>query len=226
MAVTVLPLAYLGNTHYFAKMLGEDCIIDLHEHYRKQSYRSRCEILSPGGITPLTVQIKNPGNWPKTTVRDVRIDYSKRWQHQHWNSIVASYASAPYFDHFAPLFEPFYTRRFEFLADLNTGLLEIVIKLLGADMPRFSEKYIEPGEGIDDWREGISPKPQYALPDPKFRPQPYYQPFPLSEGIAPSHGGFVPGLSIIDLLFCEGLQAWEILRRSYLPSTDLAPDSL
>ena len=73
----------------------------------------------------LTVHVRN-ANRPRQPVRDVRIDYSKRWQHQHWGALVASYKGSPYFDFYAEYFEPFYRREYGFLADYNRGLLELL----------------------------------------------------------------------------------------------------
>jgi hypothetical protein len=207
--MNVLPLTYLGNVQWFSKLCFTDCVIDPHEHYVKQSYRNRCRILTANGPATLVVNTVKTSNWSKASVRDTRIDYSRRWQHEHWNSLVSSYRGSPYFDHFAPEFERFYRERFDFLYDLNASLLSTVMRLLGSDAPmRFSEKYIEPGQpGITDWRNSISEKPRLSRPDPSFDPAPYWQVFS-------DRAQFVPNLSVIDLLFCEGPATLEVIRRS------------
>lgn len=215
--MNILSLAYLGNIRYFTKLCFTDCIIDIHEHYVKQSYRTRCDILTANGPTPLIINTVKGSNSDKVSVKDTRIDYSKRWQHQHWQSLVSSYKSSPYFDYFADIFAPFYSKRYDFLLDFNTELLHNVLKLLGSDIcPRFSDKYIDirehsgEGSGIiyNDLRNGISPKPRLSLPDAGFTPEHYWQVF--SDKL-----GFVPNLSVIDLLFCEGPSGLEVIRKSF-----------
>jgi len=209
----VLSLAYAGNIEWFCHLLGGDCIIDLHEHYHKQSYRSRCLIMTANGVVPLSVQVARPDNWPKTAMRNVRLDYSKRWQHQHWTSIVSAYRNSPYFDHYAGALEPFYHRRFDFLADLDAALLDALLTALGSDLkPRYSERYIDTdevhlhaGERVEDLRYSRSTAPTY---DPHFAPQEYYQVFSDRQP-------FAPNLSVVDLLMCEGPGAMEILRQSH-----------
>ena len=204
---TVLSLTYLPNVQWLGKLCAGGGVIDLGEHYVKQSYRNRCEILTPGGRTALTVNTVK-GN--KQPMKDVRIDYSKRWQHQHRQAIVSAYASAPYFDHYWPEFEPFFTRRHDFLRDLNAGLLETILRLLGSDMqPVYSETYVEPTTGLVDLRDAISPKPRLSRPDPQFRPERYWQVF--CDKLP-----FEPNLSVIDLLMCEGPHALSVVRRSAL----------
>ncbi len=204
---TVLSLTYLGNIQWVGKLCAGGCVIDLGGHYVKQSYRNRCEILAPGGRTALTVNTVK-GN--KQPMKDVRIDYSKRWQHQHRQAIVSAYANAPYFDHYWPELEPFFTRNHEFLRDLDAGLLENILRMLGSDVsPVYSETYVEPAPGFADLRDAISPKPRLSRPDPLFRPERYWQVF--CDKLP-----FEPNLSVIDLLFCEGPHALSVLRRSTL----------
>ena len=113
---TILPLAYLPSVEYFTHLLRGGCVVDLGEHFVKRSERNRARILASDGVMELTVHVRN-ANRPRQPVRDVRLDYSKRWQHQHWGALVASYRSSPYFDFYAGRFEPFYRREWEFLAD-------------------------------------------------------------------------------------------------------------
>lgn len=207
--MNILSLTYLGNIQWFAKLCFSDCVIDVHEHYVKQSYRNRCNILTANGPASLTVNTVKASNWDKVSVRDTRIDYSKRWQHLHWQSLVSSYRSSPYFDHYAPEFEPFYQKRYEFLFDLNMELVEMVLRLIGCDKKvEVTDRYVDvvPPDA-HDWRNGMSDKPRLSRPDPAFSAEPYWQVF--SDRME-----FVPNLSIVDLLFCEGPDSLDILRRS------------
>ena len=116
--MTILPAAYLPSIEYCARWAQGPCVVDGGEHFVKRSERNRTHILTAGGVLALTVQAVR-ANRPRTPMRDVRIDYSKRWQHQHWTALVSAYKASPYFDHYAPRFEPFYTRRYEFLFDYD-----------------------------------------------------------------------------------------------------------
>lgn len=211
--MNILSLTYLGNVQWFAKLCAGGCVIDLGEHYVKQSWRNRCEVLTAGGRTALTVNVATG----RAAMRDMRIDHSKRWQHAHRLTIVSAYGNAPYFDHYWPSLEPFFMRRYEYLRDLNGDILDAVLRIMGNPVvPVYSEAYIEPSDGWNDLRDAISPKARLARPDPCFRPEPYWQVF--------SPAGFMPNLSIIDLLMCEGPQTLEILRRSTVAAGQSAPD--
>lgn len=211
--MNILSLTYLGNIRYYSKLCFSDYVIDIHEHYLKQSYRNRCDILAVNGPVPLVVNVIKGSNTDKPAVKDVRIDYSKRWQHTHWQALVSSYRNSPYFDYYRDTFEPFYRRKYDFLLDLNVELMQTVLKLMGnrAEM-RFSDGYIDPCDlpadgSVTDLRDAISPKPRLNRPDPSFNPAPYWQVF--SEKMP-----FVPNLSVIDLLFCEGPGSPDIISAS------------
>ena len=93
--MTILPAAYLPSVAYVAHLLRDECVIDVGEHYVKRSQRNRARILTAHGPMDLTVHLRD-ANRPQTPVRDVRIDYSKRWQHQHWLALVSAYGLSPY----------------------------------------------------------------------------------------------------------------------------------
>lgn len=191
--MTILPIAYMPSVEYVARLLREESVVDLGEHYIKRSQRNRAQILSANGVMSLTVNVEN-ANRPRQMIKDVRIDYSKRWQHQHWVSIMSAYKSSPYFDHYAHLLEPFYKREWRYLVDYNMEYLSTLLRLLGVeDKVNISEKYVAAREGDVDLR----PKHNEGS---TFVAEPYFQVF--SDRMP-----FVANLSILDLLLCEGPQA-------------------
>ena len=195
--MTILPATYLGSVEYFARLLRGECVIDLGEHFVKRSERNRAYIMTANGILPLTVNVCN-ANRPRTPVRDIRIDYSKRWQHLHRTAIVSAYRSSPYFDHYAGLLMPFYERRFDFLADYDIQLTQLLMRAAHIDRElRISEAYIECGPDDLDLR----PKKREST----FVCPPYYQLFG-------DRFAFAPNLSFLDLLFAEGPSSTDVLR--------------
>ena len=195
---TILPLAYLPSVEYFTHLLRGGCVVDLGEHFVKRSERNRTRILAADGVMELPVHVRN-ANRPRQPMRDMRLDYSKRWQHQHWGALVASYKSSPYFDFYAERLEPFYRRQWEFLADYNLSLLDTVCSLAKVPMPALSENYVDAAAGDLDLR----PKHREG---PAFVAEPYFQVF--SERMP-----FAPNLSFADLLFAEGPASVSVLAR-------------
>lgn len=195
--MVILPSAYMASVGYFAHLLRGDCVIDTGEHFVKRSQRNRAVILSANGPLTLTVPVDH-ANTPRRPMRDVRIDYSKRWQHQHWVSIVSAYRSAPYFDHYAPVVEPFYRRQWRYLLDYNMEYTEALLRMLGAPGPlRVSESYVEAQAGDTDLRPRHNEGPMPCV-------EPYIQVF--SDRMP-----FVPDLSVLDLVMCEGPAAIDVV---------------
>ena len=199
-SVILLSTAYLGNLHYYSKILGGYAVIDTGENYLKQSYRNRCEIFSANGVDTLVIPVLQPSG-VKTATKDIRIDNTKKWQHRHWQAIVSAYRNSPYFFHYEEDFAPFYRKNYDFLVDFNNGLLEVTLRLLKTGIrPAFTKDSPPFGPApyaASDFRITISPKKRLQRPDPSFVPPQYYQVFH-------DRSGFVPNLSILDLLCCEG----------------------
>lgn len=189
----ILPLTYLGSVEWFAALESGDAVIDLGENYVKQSCRNRCRILSANGVMDLTVNVVKGGSMKKRSAKDMRIDYSKRWQHEHLRSIMSAYKASPYYDYFADSLNPLYEKKYEFLADFNLRLVDLILRLSGSDVQiKTSDVYMIASENDMDLRGA-----DFLLPSSSSLFKPYYQVF--SERF-----DFVPNLSIIDLLFCEG----------------------
>lgn len=131
---------------YFWHLAQGGCVVDLGEHFVKRSERNRARILATDGAMELTAHVRHADR-PRQPMRDMRLDYSKRWQHQHWGALTASYKSSPYFDHYARRFEPFYRREYAFLADYDLQLTELLCSLAHIPMPEVSERYVEAAPG-------------------------------------------------------------------------------
>ncbi|MGD0343090.1 MAG: WbqC family protein [Bacteroidales bacterium] len=196
----VLSTAYLPPIEYFAHIKeADEVLIEREENYIKQSYRNRCYILSANKLQHLTVPVYL-GSFHKTHIRDIRIDYSKRWQQVHLRALTSSYCSSPYFIYYFETFEKIIMADHEFLLDLNLELIEAAMKMLDLDRRiSYTSEFMVSRDNNDDFRYAISPKIKSSYPWKK-----YIQVFSSGEG-------FVPGLSIADLLFNEGPDSSEYL---------------
>ncbi len=187
----ILPLAYLGSLEWWRAALSEEAVIDVGEHFVKQSARSRCEIATASGRMTLSANVVKASSIHKRAVKDMRLDYSKRWKHQHAVAIRSAYKSSPYYDYYAHLLEPLFERRYEFLYDMNRDLVEAVRKIGGIKQElRFSEEYIVASAEDIDLRG-------HNFLGPREGEEPYWQVF--SERVP-----FESNCSIIDYIFNEG----------------------
>ena len=194
----LLTTTYFGPIQWYQKLHRMPCIIEQHDHSVKQTYRNRCVIATANGTQTLTVPIERYDG-TKCPMRDIRISDHGNWRHLHWNALVSAYGETPFFEFYADDLRPFFEKRHTFLFDLNLDIMHTMCQLLDVrPQVQLSEHYIVlPSENdeVIDFREAIRPK--HPLPDADFNPTPYYQ-------VRAQRHGFLPNLSILDLLFNEG----------------------
>ena len=191
----LLSTAYLAPVEYYLLMnRSSQVIIEQHDHYIKQTYRNRCRIASANEVQILSIPIEKPDS-PKCLTRDIRIAEHGNWRHLHWNGILSAYNSTPFFEYYADDFRPFYEKQFRFLFDFNEQLRELICSLINiSPAVSYSENFlVDTNASTLDGRDAIHPKKESLRKEFK----PYYQVFE-------SRFGFLPNLSIIDLLFNMG----------------------
>lgn len=162
--------------------------------------------MGPNGVFSLSIPVKKL-HGTKTLMRDVRIDYDTAWNRNHWRSLVASYASSPYFEYMADELAPYYERKYEFLIDLNRELIACCFEIMGLQIPVTCSSSFTEIVNESDPRYFIHPKKKEEVEDPDFLPIEYHQVFS-------DRFGFIPNLTLLDLLFNEGPTVPGILRKS------------
>ena len=202
----VLDLQYLPCIAYFVQFIKFPRIcLDIYENYEKQSYRNRCYVLLSNKVESLTVPVIK-GN-RKQLYKDIKIDYNQKWLLQHGRSISSAYGKAPFYEYFADDFHQVLHKKHPYLLDLNLELLTICLKLLNLSQNfELSNNYLNLTDlkGFQEGRSAIHPKKGFA-PDGQYDTFNYPQVFGKQ---------FVPNLSVLDLLFCEGPNAGFVLKQT------------
>jgi hypothetical protein len=190
----LLSSAYFPPISYISIIYRADnVLIEKEENYLKQTYRNRCKILTANGPTVLTVPVLSGGQ-KKTCIKDIRIDYSKRWQQVHLRALTSAYSSSAFFEYFFDLVEKLISDKEKYLFDLNMKSLEIVLKILRITTPVECTNIFKPVcNDNQDFRYKISPKKIPAVTHLKE----YYQVFG-------NKYGFISDLSVLDLIFNAG----------------------
>lgn len=139
------------------------------------------------------VPVSKP-NGNHTLTKDIRICYREPWQQHHWKSIRTAYSSSPYFHFYADSLEPLFNLRETSLIALNHKILTVVCLITGISISvEYTTEYFRNLPDQQDLRSSISPKKKSRLMFPGEYPQVF------------SHKhGFMPDLSILDLLFNVG----------------------
>jgi len=191
MGTVLLSTTYFGPVQWYQKLHRVEYVqIEQWESFQKQTYRNRCLIATTQGIQALTVPTERGGS---PLIKDTRISDHGNWRHLHWNALQSAYGESPFFEYYQDDIRPFFEQRWDYLLDFNEAIRTKICELIDIQ-PKvsFTEKYI-----VDnfDYRSAIRPK--NPLPDSDFEPKPYYQVYQQKHG-------FLPNLSILDLLFNLG----------------------
>jgi hypothetical protein len=191
----LLPTAYLAPIKYYAILLqAKNCSIEHHEHFVKQSIRNRCEIYGANGELRLTIPKERKGS-SKTIISKIKISYKDDWQKLHWNAIKSAYNSSPFFEYYSNELEVFYQEKENNLIIFNNKLQEVILDLLQEENNSTpTVEYLHSGNFTD-------------LRNNDFKvanPEKYNQVFMEKHG-------FIPNLSILDLLFNLGPETSDYL---------------
>jgi hypothetical protein len=200
--IPLLGTAYFPPIEYFHVLACFPAVaVDACESYQKQSWRNRCTIYSAGGVQALQIPVCHD-NIRSGSVRDIRIDYSREWLHQHRIAIISAYRSSPFFEYYWDGIDAILQSRPEKLFDLNTALTRHIAAEMELRCEILTTDSFVKDAGQLDFRSRIHPK---SKENPVFETKPYYQ-------IFSGKSGFISNLSILDLLFHEGPQAADFLK--------------
>ncbi|MGB4774637.1 MAG: WbqC family protein [Daejeonella sp.] len=193
----IFPLFYLPPVELFSRLLehNPNLLLEKCENFPKQTFRNRASIHSPNGQLDLIIPVVR-GSKVHTLIKDVRISYDFNWQRSHWLSIQTSYHSSAYFEFYEDDFAPFYEKKCTFLFDYTEELFQMLIRLLKLNLSySYTKDYEKHYTDMEDYRFSISPKQKE-----QYSGKTYFQVFE-------ERNGFIPNLSIVDLLFNQGPQS-------------------
>jgi hypothetical protein len=190
--LAVFPTAYFGSILYFKEMAKNNAIlIEAKEHFPKQSYRNRCDILSADGILSLSIPVKKEQG-SKTHTDDVRLANAENWRSRHWRAIKTAYQSAPYFDYYGREVYDLLFSEEDRLLDLNDKITAAILDWLDIPVELKRTESFHPILNDDPRINLVDKNRNTALIE-----APYIQVFPSLEG-------FTMNMSILDAIMCEG----------------------
>lgn len=186
-----MPSVYFGNIMYYQLMHRANTVtIEKYENFEKQTYRNRCEIYGANGKLNLIVPVSKNKDGRKT-IAEARINNHDNWQKIHWRSLESAYRTSPYFEYYENQLKELYQVQFDLLFELNQHIHQTVLNMLKLEINHtFSSSYEKYPLEKQDYRSVFDPK-IITLEKPEVKE--YTQVFSNKHG-------FIPNLSIVDLL--------------------------
>ena len=195
----MIDFKYFGDIYYYLNFIDLSNIeYSSYKPYQRGLQLNRMRLMGANGPLLLTVPLVG-GRAPKQKIRDLQIGYAEPWQRIHWRGIHDNYRKAPWFEDYGPELEQLFQLKEKFLLDLNLKTAEWCLKKLKLKLDILSVDEVESGEETHPF---VQNEPLNLGKD-----------FPIYQQVFSDRHGFVPNLSILDLLLCEGPLAMDYLRR-------------
>ena len=221
----ILQPGYLPWLGFFEQYYRCDVFVIYDDvQYDKDGWRNRNRIKTVTGWQWLTVPVLTSGQ-NKPLVKDTRINNKTNWPKKNLASIQQNYAKAPYFQDYIDAIQQTYTRKWDFLIDLDMHFIRLLAGWLGLEREvRFASElggldagstarlvHICQAVGADIFYEGAAGK--NYLDEAQFEQHGIrleYQQYDHPE-YTQLHGEFVAYMSVLDLLLNHGPESLTIL---------------
>lgn len=202
--ILLLPTYIPSIAQMVAVAQADKVVFEIQDNYQKQTYRNRAYIAHSNGRLLLNIPVKHSKDGQRQKTKEIALENSFPWQKEHWKSFQTAYRTSPYFEYYEDDLAVVFQKKATHLFQFNQEVFDLFHELLELETPYewTSEYHKDPPQ--KDLRFMAQ-----AKKEPNYNFTPYTQ-------VLEAHHGFLPNLSIIDLLCNEGPNAL-----SYLESQKL-----
>lgn len=192
----VFPLLLFPPLEYFVQLkAAKNPVIDLGEHYQKQSERNRFRLMGPNNLQTITLQIEGL-NGVKTPLHQVRL--SKELSlNKLIRTLDTCYNASAFYEHYREeVLELFETGNGK-LSEISWKGLHFICEQFDLDLPSRTEEYVEKDRPdlVMDFRNE-----RFMVSDATKYHQVYQD-----------RHGFIANLSVLDALFNLGNTAQSLV---------------
>lgn len=204
----IFSLAYAGSVRYYAAMLAcKKVIVSIGDRRSKMSWNTNhCNLVGANGKQTLTLPLIKPIEGPVGTLNDVKISEHGDWRRVHWGALFSAYGKSPFFEYISDELQSIYeNHNLDNLVEFNKAIHNLVVEFL--DLPinvTFEAELPQINEDTIDFRGkvGVNKSDKLSF----IQEQTYWQ-------VWQERHGFIPDLSIFDLLMNQGREAIFTLKK-------------
>ena len=206
MTILIHPTYFPNIAHFVAMVKAKETTFEMDDNFLKQTYRNRTYIYGANGKLALNIPVIHSQK-NRQKYRDVKIFNEENWQDVHWKSLLSAYRTSPFFEYYEDELKPLFTNKTESILNFNLKCFEVICDCLQLDLNTSKTKtYQKVVDQKTDFRYLVNAK--------KEMPQQFKN---YTQVFGEKHG-FIPNLSILDLLFNEGPNALNYLESQTLTS--------
>ena len=198
-AILIHPSYFPSILQMVAVSQAKNVVLEVHGNYQKQTYRNRTYIAHNNGALLLNIPIKHNKEGIRPHMSSTSIENDFPWQSHHWKSIQTAYRTSPFFEYYEDDLKHLFTKPVSSLLDLNIQIFHLLCDILGIEVAISKTQDYEHLPKTLDLRSLIEVKNSI-----QYKFETYTQ-------VLQEHHGFLPNLSVLDLLFNEGPNALNYL---------------
>lgn len=199
MKIVIHPTYFPNIAHFVAMVKADEVFFEMDDNFLKQTYRNRTYIFGANGKLGLNIPVIHSQK-NRQKYRDVKIFNEEKWQNHHWKSLLSAYRTSPFFEYYEDELQHLFTDKTDFLLDFNLKCFEVISDCLQLDINTSkTETYQKDFDDKTDFRYLVNAKKESA------------QKFDTYTQVFTNKHGFIPNLSVLDLLFNEGPNALNYL---------------
>ena len=202
----LLHPTYIPNIAFFSVLLSGKITWEVFDNYQKQTFRNRAHICTDRGLHVLSIPITHTKDKSgRQSYQNVKVDNTYPWQRQHWRTLETAYRTSPFFEYYEDDIRPLYETEEGHLMAFNLKTIETVCQCLQVQLSaNKTSEYIRTPKDMEDFRFLANAKTKL-----NFKGSEYVQVFG-------DRHGFIPNLSILDLLFNLGPETITYLKNVVL----------
>lgn len=199
MKILIHPTYLPTIAHFIAIAKAEYVVWEMEDSFVKQTYRNRAYIYGANGKLLLNIPVihsqKNRQNY-----KNVKVFNGEKWQIQHWKSLESAYRTSPFFEFYEDELKPLFFEETDTLLAFNLKCFKVICDCLQLEVETsITSTFEKNANGILDLRYLVNAKDNTLQ-----HVKPYTQVFENKHG-------FIPNLSILDVLCNEGPNALNYL---------------
>lgn len=194
-----IPTYFSPISQYSEIFNTDEFIFEMEDNFQKQSYRNRCYIYNSNGKQLLSIPVKHVDKEVRKKTKDTLVENNFPWQDQHFKSLKSAYRTSPFFDFLEEEIAPIFHKKYKYLQDVNIDTFLFVKDTLQLEQNFTITTSYQTEKVAKDFRN---------LADRKHKPKKTFDKY--IQMFDDKHG-FIPNLSILDLIFMEGPNALNYL---------------